>query len=247
MKILLTNDDGIMSEGLQVLVSVLEKEHEVWVVAPDRNRSAVSHSILMDIPLKIKKKAKRQYACSGVPVDCVVHGLRAILKGNPDCIISGINHGANLGTDILFSGTAAAARQGALYGIPSIALSLQSETGTYDFRHLADFVLKHLENILKLSERDVFVNINAMSPGPYERCVLTKPSRRTYNDGTEHFIAPDGQHYAFFKGGSIDTEDCERGDYQALVRGDISLSRIHAQPLGLHFDEELWEALCIKP
>ena len=155
MKILLTNDDGIMSEGLQVLVSVLEKEHEVWVVAPDRNRSAVSHSILMDIPLKIKKKAKRQYACSGVPVDCVVHGVRAILKGNPDCIISGINHGANLGTDILFSGTAAAARQGALYGIPSIALSLQSETGTYDFWHLADFVLKHLENILKLSERDV--------------------------------------------------------------------------------------------
>lgn len=247
MKILVTNDDGIMSKGLEVLVKTLETEHDVWVVAPDRNRSAVSHSILMDIPLKIKKRAKRMYACSGVPVDCVVHGVRAILKENPDCIISGINHGANLGTDILFSGTAAAARQGSLYGIPSIALSLESPDGKYEFEHLAGFVLKHLQNLMRLSEKDIFLNINASSPGPYDRCVLTTPSKRRYNDGTEHYIAPDGQHYAFFKGGSIETESHEKSDFQAVQQGAISLSRIHAQPVSAAFDEATWEALCIKP
>lgn len=247
MKILVTNDDGIMSKGLEVLVTTLEQEHEVWVVAPDRNRSAVSHSILMNIPLKIKKKANRRYACSGVPVDCVVHGIRAILKESPDCIISGINHGANLGTDILFSGTAAAARQGSLYGIPSIALSIESPDGKYEFQHLANFVLKHLKKIMELTEKDVFININAGSPGPYTSCVLTSPSRRTYNDGTEHFIAPDGQHYAFFKGGSIETESNEKSDYQAVIRGDISLSRIYSQPMAAAFDQADWEALCIKP
>lgn len=247
MRILLTNDDGIMSEGLNVLVSILEKKHDVWVVAPDRNRSAVSHSIVMGSPLKIEKKANKKFACSGVPVDCVVHGIRAILKEKPDCIISGINHGANLGTDILFSGTAAAARQGSLYGIPSIAVSLEAANGNYQFESLANFVLNHLEKIIMLSKRDVFVNINAASPGPYKNCVLTRPSRRTYNDGTEHYIAPDGQHYAFFKGGSIDTQDDEKSDYQALANGDISLSRIHSQPMSLTGDESLWEDLCIKP
>lgn len=247
MKILVTNDDGIMSEGLQKLVKTLEKKHNVWVVAPDRNRSAVSHSILMNSPLKIEKKAHTQYACSGVPVDCVVHGIRAILKENPDCIISGINHGANLGTDILFSGTAAAARQGSLYGIPSIALSLESPDRSYDFTYLLNFLSKHLESLIELCEKDVFLNINALSPGPYKSCVLTKPSRRSYNDGTEHFIAPDGQHYSFFRGGTIDTEHRDGSDYLALIRGDISISRIYSQPMSLDYDISLWEALCIQP
>jgi len=244
MKILLTNDDGITSTGLQILAQMLRKEHEVWIVAPDQNRSAVSHSIIMNKPLKIVKHDDFSYTCSGVPVDCVVHGLNAVLKSKPDVILSGINFGANLGTDILFSGTAAAARQASLYGIPGIAVSLESSGGVYDFSSLASFTVKNLEHLMSLSDKDIFVNINALSPGPYAECRLTKPSKRYYNDGVKPFIAPDGQHYSFFAGGNVETEGDEDCDYCVLKKGFVSVSRILSQPSAHPYSDSSWEKSC---
>ena len=181
------------------------------------------------------------YTCSGVPVDCVVHGLNAVLKSKPDVILSGINFGANLGTDILFSGTAAAARQASLYGIPGIAVSLESSGGVYDFSSLASFTVKNLEHLMSLSDKDIFVNINALSPGPYAECRLTKPSKRYYNDGVKPFIAPDGQHYSFFAGGNVETEGDEDCDYCVLKKGFVSVSRILSQPSAHPYSDSSWE------
>ncbi len=244
MKILLTNDDGITSAGLQILARMLKKDHEVWIVAPDQNRSAVSHSIIMNKPLKMVMHDDFSYTCSGVPVDCVVHGINSLLKTSPDVVISGINFGANLGTDILFSGTAAAARQAALYGIPGIAVSLESSLGVYDFTSLARFTVNNLCRLMQLCCEDIFVNVNAQSPGPYASCRLTKPSKRYYNDGVKPFIAPDGQHYSFFAGGEVDTKGGEDCDYCAVKSGLVSVSRIFAQPSFAPLDDVSWEKSC---
>lgn len=244
MKILLTNDDGITSAGLQTLAQMLRSEHDVWIVAPDQNRSAVSHSIIMNKPLKIVKQDEFSYTCSGVPVDCVVHGINAVLKSKPDVILSGINFGANLGTDILFSGTAAAARQASLYGIPGIAVSLESKDGSYDFNELASFTLNNLKHLISLCEKDVFININALSPGPYSACRLTKPSHRYYNDSVRPFIAPDGQHYSFFVGGTVETVGDESCDYCVINKGIVSVSRILAQPAVHPLLDATWEESC---
>ncbi|HOS29828.1 MAG TPA: 5'/3'-nucleotidase SurE, partial [Treponemataceae bacterium] len=177
-------------------------------------------------------------------VDCVVHGLNAVLKSKPDVILSGINFGANLGTDLLFSGTAAAARQASLYGIPGIAVSLESSGGMYDFSSLASFTMKNLEHLMSLCGKDIFVNINALSPGPYSECRLTKPSKRYYNDGVQPFIAPDGQHYSFFAGGDVETEGDESCDYCVVKKGLVSVSRILAQPSAHPCNDASWEKSC---
>ena len=125
MNILITNDDGFDADGIKTLASRLAQEHTVFIVAPAGNRSAASHIISMHKNLEIKKIADSVWSCSGYPADCVLTALKSpLLPVKPDCILSGINAGANMGTDIVYSGTCAAARQGALDGIPSVALSL---------------------------------------------------------------------------------------------------------------------------
>ena len=156
MNILLTNDDGIDAGGLKSLAEVFKREHEVWIVAPLKNKSGASSSITMDRELLIEQRAKNEYALDGSPVDCVLSSVNgSYLPSKPDVIISGINSGPNIGTDIVYSGTCAAARQGAIYGIPSIALSLEKKTeeNSYKFDALAEFALKNLKNLETLNNQ----------------------------------------------------------------------------------------------
>lgn len=129
MNILLTNDDGIYAQGLWAVYRQLSRKHEIQVVAPDRERSAVGHAITLNEPLRSKKiEINNEFqgvAVSGTPVDCIKLGVREILDIKPDLVISGINPGINVGTNINYSGTVAAAREAALYGIPAIAVSIQ--------------------------------------------------------------------------------------------------------------------------
>jgi 5'-nucleotidase len=123
MRILLTNDDGISSKGLQVLKEELERsrpEADIWIVAPDGQRSGQSHSITMKDPIRSRRIAHQQYHSSGSPADCVTTALMGLMEAPPDLIISGINYGPNLGTDLTYSGTAAAARQGTYKGIKRV-------------------------------------------------------------------------------------------------------------------------------
>ena len=245
MKILLTNDDGIHAEGLLALVKYLEKNHEVWVVAPDRNRSGVSHGITMAEPLKLCQLAENRFSCSGVPVDCTFTAINGILNEYPDVVISGINKGPNLGTDIIFSGTAAAARQASFYGIPGIAVSLASFEEPLDYSALADFVSKNIEKLVTLCDKDIFVNINAASLDSYKGYKLTSLSKRSYQDKVSLYNAPDGKFYSFFLGGEVESLGDDDSDEKATAQGYVSITRVLSQPISLEVDSKVQENLCL--
>lgn len=230
MTLLLTNDDGFGADGLEALIKVLSPIHTVYVVAPDRDRSGVSHGFTMLKPLRLMKMGERMFRCSGLPADCTDVGTKKLMDKVPDAVISGINRGANIGTDILYSGTAAAARQASLHGIPGIAVSLESGDGNWNYEPLARFVCDNLEKLIGLCERDVFININAKDAPSYTGWKMTIPSRRNYNDSSELIHAPDGHVYSFFKGGKVHTPLHEDTDYAATQAGCISVSRIVSQP-----------------
>ena len=146
MKILIANDDGIQAAGIQTLAKALCKEHEVYIVAPDQERSAAGHALTLNMPIRVREvnigiDIAKAYAISGTPGDCVKIGITEILDVKPDLVISGINHGPNLGADVLYSGTVSAAMEGAVLGYPSLAVSLADLYGTsYNFKPAAQFV-----------------------------------------------------------------------------------------------------------
>lgn len=238
MKILVTNDDGRTSEGLQILASVLRTKHEVWIVAPSTDRSGVSHGITMYDPLRFRSEGDKEFSCSGLPVDCSITGSQGIMPSLPDLVVSGINRGANIGTDIIYSGTAAAARQASFVGIPGIALSMVSKTDEYLWKPLAIFLLENLEILLSLCKKDVFVNINAPSARSFKGARITDISRRNYRDSIIMHDAPDGCKYSFFQGGQIQTTGGENSDYQVVEDGYVSISRVQSQPVNAPLESE---------
>src|SRR5436853_2059990 len=123
MKFLATNDDGILAHGIECLIAAAEPLGEVWVVAPDREQSAMSHSLTLHHPLRPVKRGERRWQIDGTPTDCVMIGVEALMPSRPDFVLSGINHGQNMGEDVLYSGTVAAAMEGLALGVPSIAFS----------------------------------------------------------------------------------------------------------------------------
>ncbi|QTQ11668.1 5'/3'-nucleotidase SurE [Treponema parvum] len=244
MLLLLTNDDGISGDGLSVLAKRLSFEHEVWVVAPDRNRSGVSQCVSMDRSLKLTKIKDRVYCYEGTPADCVILSAGSggrLLSRVPDAVISGINQGANIGTDIVYSGTAAAARQAALAGIPGIALSLETHDENYYYEGLADFAAKNLELLISLcrpvsyaEEHDgnsVFVNVNALSSSAaYLGVKMTDISFRRYNDSIKIDEIDDETKICSAQGGKIHTSGRTYHDYEAVEKGFISVTRVYAEP-----------------
>jgi 5'-nucleotidase len=233
MRILLTNDDGIGSAGLRALAERLSREHEIWIVAPESERSACSMSISLRRPVRVRQVAEREFAADGTPVDCVMTGLLAVIHDEIDAVISGINRGSNLGTDILYSGTVAAARQGALAGKPSFAFSLYDESGAYDFTATADFAAREIPRLAAVWSGDHFLNINvpAGAETPF-RCAVTYPSRRVYRDHYEVFKAPypDGGLYCFLTGDLLTCREAAGSDYDAVCGGEVSLSPLAVHP-----------------
>ena len=228
--ILLTNDDGIQGEGLLALEQALRAVADVYVLAPDGNRSAVSNHIIMHKPLRLIPVRDRRWTSEGNPVDCVICALRSDLFGvRFDAVVSGINKGANMGTDLVYSGTAAAARQAVLYGVPGIAASVETYDGTWKFAPLADFVAHNLAALVSLCTKDAFVNINAASQDAYAGAVLTSLSRRDYQDSVSVRTESDGQTYGYFTGGTIATCGADDCDYRAVRAGKISVSLVRAE------------------
>jgi 5'-nucleotidase len=231
MRILVTNDDGIESQGISQLVERLRDGHETWLVAPEGEKSGASHSITLRDSIRVRCLGERRYACKGTTADCVVVSLLGLIPPKVDMVISGINHGPNLGTDILFSSTAAGARQGALMGVPSVAVSLGAYAPPYDFSNAADFVARNLETFRDLWTDDHFLNINfppvsADHPDP----VITFPSRRIYRDRLNTYRAPNGDTFCFVHGTVPDAHYEAGSDCQVLSEGKISISPIHAHP-----------------
>jgi 5'-nucleotidase len=160
MNILLSNDDGINALGIQTLKMVLKKEHNVVIFAPDRNRSGASNSLSLKRPLQVEKIRDNEYAIDGTPTDCVHLGLCGLCDKKIDIVISGINHGANLGDDVHYSGTVAAAMEGRFLGLPAMAVSLAGG-GTEYIENAADVVRAMLKDIEQLKmDKYSFLNIN---------------------------------------------------------------------------------------
>jgi len=160
MKILLSNDDGYFAEGLLALAGALKKRADIVIVAPDKNRSAASNSLTLDLPLRTSEIEPNFYKVDGTPTDCVHLAITGLIKDEPDMVIAGINHGANMGDDVLYSGTLAAATEGRFLGFPAIAISLASNTPQY-FETAAEVAIYLLQRIQeKPLARDVVLNVN---------------------------------------------------------------------------------------
>ncbi|MCF7928726.1 MAG: 5'/3'-nucleotidase SurE [Spirochaetales bacterium] len=224
MRIVLTNDDGIDSPGLQRLYKALKTDHEVWIVAPDGNRSGVSHSITLRRPVKVNRSSKRIYACDGTPVDCMVLVHHDFIPIEPELVISGINIGPNLGSDLVFSGTLAAARQAAMFGYPSIAVSLNTFAEPFYLDGAVRFIRKNVSRFAAKWRRTHFLNINFPNQAEsYGGVELTKPASLTYDTEVKQFVAPDGGIYTFYHGDMLGASQEEGSDWAAVSRGNISL------------------------
>jgi 5'-nucleotidase len=178
-----------------------------------------------------RKVAERVYACSGSPADCVLLAVLGALPFRPDMVISGINIGPNIGTDIVYSGTAAAARQAALMGIPSLAVSLDAGVAPFRFEPLARFVARNLTEFAALWDEQHFVNINAPNSEAYAGAAITRPSRRRYRDKLEQMHLPDGNTCYYLHGPPPDTDRDPQSDWEALRQNRVSVSPVLLQPV----------------
>jgi len=229
MKLLVINDDGILSEGIRALADSLSVLGEVWVVAPDRERNAVSHALTLHRPLRITTISHHNYAVNGTPADCVNIGIHFLLPEKPDLVISGINRGANLGNDINYSGTVAAAVEGTLMGIPSFAISLAGEQ-SFMFQPAARFALRMARFILdKGLPHHTLLNVNVPDTGGEEvdRYVLTSQDTQARMNTVEEKTDPRGGLYYWIgriHEGSEDTVSNGDSDLLAIRRKLISVT-----------------------
>ncbi len=229
MLVLLTNDDGVTAKGLQVLRKELSKTFQVWVVAPDREQSATSHSLTLQHPLRINRIADRFYSVDGTPTDAVMLGVHAILKRKPDILISGINHGPNMGDDVSYSGTVAAAMEGTILNIPSIAVSNVNWSARH-FEPGARFVRKLVKFLLKNGlPKYTFLNVNVPDKKQaIKRFKITRLGKRMYSDVVIEKIDPRGRNYYWIGEQSLVWERKEEDtDFAAIKKGYVSITPLH--------------------
>ncbi|BAQ63751.1 5'/3'-nucleotidase SurE [Geminocystis sp. NIES-3709] len=216
MKILISNDDGIFAEGIRTLANTIALQgHEVTVVAPDRERSATGHGLTLHQPIRADKiegifaTGVTAWSCSGTPSDCVKLALSAILKDKPDFVLSGINHGSNLGTDILYSGTVSAAMEGTIEGITSIAFSLASFT-LKEFQPAANYAVKLINKLTEnpLPETTLLnVNIPPVAETEIKGVKITRQGIRRYIENFQKRLDPRGKSYYWLAGELIEEID----------------------------------------
>ncbi len=223
-RILVTNDDGVRSDGLRALADVLAPLGEVTVVAPLIEASAIGHALTLRRPLRLERFGERTYAVDGTPTDCVNIGVYTVLRGQPDLVVSGINKGWNLGDDVTYSGTVAGALEGALLGIPAIAVSLERTNGDFDFSHVARFAAELAEAVLKRGlPPSTFLNVNAPLGKPKGHKV-TVQAKRNHVTSVAEKVDPRGQPYFWIEEGQDDWEPHDHSDYQAVRDGYISVT-----------------------
>lgn len=180
MRILLSNDDGVFAQGLAELYQELKEDHEITVIAPDRNCSGASNALSLQQPLRMEQMQSGFYAVNGTPSDCVHVGVNSFLQQDPELVISGINHGANLGDDVIYSGTVAAATEGRYMGLPAIAVSLCAHTSD-NFVSAAKFVRRivtHLQAHPLPADQILNVNIPDLPYGEIKGIKVTRQGRR---------------------------------------------------------------------
>ncbi len=232
MDILLTNDDGILATGILSLKKELSKIGKVYVVAPDGERSSIGHAITLNHPLRINEiffEGKTLgYATTGTPVDCVIMALKGILKDKKiGYIVSGINHGENLGEDVIYSGTVSAAFEGYLYNLSAYAFSkqiLHNELSFDDAAYLAKGIIVFFSRILRESKYILNINFPDVPLNKIKGVQITRLGKRIYNDRLEERKDPRGRSY-YWIGGESPSGKLEEGtDMFAISKGFISIT-----------------------
>ncbi|MCK4272863.1 5'/3'-nucleotidase SurE [bacterium] len=230
MRILLTNDDGIHARGLQTLKTELSKlGGEVWVVAPDREQSATSHSLTLSQPLRVNELEDKVFSVQGTPTDCVMIAIRYLLKQNPDIILSGINHGPNLGDDVSYSGTVAAAIEGTMLGILSMAISL-ADWNPADFVVAAEVAAKLCKIVLQRGlPEDTYFNVNVPYVDRGNLCgvEITRLGKRIYRDAVVKKTDGRGNSFFWIGGKEPSWEGGKKTDFKAIEANKISITPLH--------------------
>ena len=226
MKILVSNDDGYLATGIIVLTEALVEIADVVVVAPDRNRSAASNSLTVHSPLRVSKIAENRYSVDGTPSDCVHLALTGLLDDEPDLVVSGINHGANLGDDVIYSGTVAAAMEGRFLGLPTIAVSLAGDRLTH-FDTAARVVTEMVQKLERASlAPDITLNVN-VPDRPYDELTGVIAARLGFRHKSEPVIRTRDPHgrTIYWVGPAGKGQDAGPGtDFHAVDQGAVAVT-----------------------
>lgn len=234
MRLLCSNDDGILANGLKCLEQAAAPLGEVYVVAPDREQSATSHSLTLHHPLRPVQLGPRRWQVDGTPTDCVMLAIEALLPHRPDFVLSGVNHGPNMGEDVLYSGTVAAAMEGLALGVPAVAVSFAGRQGAGSPEDLDQHIeplsalLAHLI-ALPAFPADTLLNVN-IPPVPAARIrgvKLTRLGRRVFSDSIARMTDPWGKPIYWIGGGSVTWTAGEGTDVDAVRNDYISVTPLH--------------------
>lgn len=232
-RILVTNDDGIHAPGLKVLQAAARSlSDDVWVVAPEVEQSAASHSLTTRRPLRIRAFGERRLAVDGTPTDCVLVAVKKILAERaPDIVLSGVNHGANLAEDVGYSGTVAAAMEASFLGLRAIAFSQMGETGQpVDFAPAEAWIPHIVERLYGFDwQRDQLMNVNfpPVAPDAVTGVRVTHAGRRDVSVGLVEGEDPAGRPYLWVGGWGADTTQDRESDLAAVAEGAIALTPLH--------------------
>jgi 5'-nucleotidase len=230
MRILVTNDDGYLAGGLGILARAAAALGAVHVVAPDREQSATSHSLTLHYPLRVRLADGDVMVVDGTPTDCVVLAVGELLPERPDFVLSGVNHGANLGDDVLYSGTVAAAMEATILGIPAVALSYTGKATDplEPWEHTLAGLLRQLLLRADLPRETLFnVNLPAVPPDRIAGVKITSLGRREYVGSLTRAADPNGREYFWIGGGESRWSGSADSDFRAVHDGYISVTPLH--------------------
>jgi 5'-nucleotidase len=223
-RILVTNDDGVHSDGLHVLAEALGPLGDIVVVAPHIEASAIGHALTLRRPLRLEQLRPGVYEVDGTPTDCVNIAFTKLFEAPPDLVVSGINKGLNIGDDVTYSGTVSGAMEASLLGVPGIAVSLARTASSYDFTHAAAAATTIAGLVLRvgLAPR-TFLSINVPTGAP-KGFKLTVQGKRNHITIVDERCDPRGRAYYWIEGGQNDWEPHDRSDFQAVHDGYVSVT-----------------------
>jgi len=239
--ILVTNDDGYRSDGIKALARALSKLGDVTIVAPVEEASAIGHALTLRRPLRLEHIDDHVYGVDGTPTDCVNIAVTQVFKGLPDLIVSGINKGWNLGDDVTYSGTVAGALEGALLGIPGLAVSLAATRAEYDFTYAAQAAVALAGSLLQRAlPAQTFLNVNVPKGQP-KGTRVTVQAKRNHVTSVAVRHDPKGRPYFWIEEGENEWHAHDRSDYQAVRDGFVSVTPLHPDLTAHHALEAVGE------
>ncbi len=242
MRILCTNDDGYLTLGIRVLASAARCFGEVTIVAPDREQSATSHSLTIHHPLRARRSTDGALVVDGTPTDCVILAVNELLNGRPDFCLSGVNHGPNMGEDVLYSGTVAAAMEATVIGIPAIAVSYAGDVfeGLEAWEQILVSLLGGIASQRDFPD-DTLLNINlpGIDPDEVKGVRITSLGKRRYSDSLTRALDPSGKEYYWIGGGKMSWSGEADSDFAAVDGGYVSVTPLHLDLTNYRLLEEI--------